>query len=122
MTTEVILKSLEGDRPSTEFAFAGPARVLIGRGSACSLRLDDPTVSRRHCLLEIGEGGASVRDQNSLNGTLVSGRLVGRRHDESEAIPLRDGDVLRVGSHAFLVTVLAEDASRAEPDLCWAGA
>lgn len=65
----------------------------IGRSSAADLRLDDPTVSRRHALI-VAEPGKDLRvlDDRSLNGVLVNGKTV-------EWGPLRDGDELAVGRY-----------------------
>jgi hypothetical protein len=65
----------------------------IGRSVAADIRLDDPTVSRRHALI-VWEGGKPLRvlDDRSLNGLLVNGETVdwGR---------LLDGDELTIGRY-----------------------
>jgi hypothetical protein len=65
----------------------------IGRSSTADLRLDDPSVSRRHALI-VAEPGKELRvlDDRSLNGVFVNGKPV-----EWEA--LRDGDELAVGRY-----------------------
>lgn len=50
------------------------AQLTIGRDPSCGLCLDDPTVSRRHALLERTPGGWVVRDLRSTNGVRVNGR------------------------------------------------
>ncbi len=55
--------TLDGDRPS---------RTLIGHGPACSLRLSDRTVSRRHVAVEIAGDRARITDLGSANGTCVN--------------------------------------------------
>jgi predicted RNA-binding Zn-ribbon protein involved in translation (DUF1610 family) len=67
----------------------------IGRSVAADLRLDDPSVSRRHALV-VAEPGKELRvlDDRSLNGVLVNGETV-------EWGPLRDGDELTIGSHSL---------------------
>ena len=72
----------------------------IGRSLAADVRFDDATVSRRHALVAVEEGGVRVLDDRSLNGIQVNGRRV-------EWSPLTDGDVLTVGRHTlyFLDTV-----------------
>ncbi|MEX2448891.1 MAG: FHA domain-containing protein [Solirubrobacterales bacterium] len=64
----------------------------IGRSVAADLRLDDPSVSRRHALV-VSEPGEPLRvlDDRSLNGVLVNGEPI-------EWARLEDGDELRVGS------------------------
>lgn len=69
----------------------------IGRSAAADLRLDDPSVSRRHALV-VAEPGKElhVLDDRSLNGVLVNGRTV-------EWGPLRDGDELAIGRFRLYV-------------------
>jgi len=72
----------------------------IGRSVTADIRLDDPTVSRRHALI-VWEDDKPVRvlDDRSLNGVLVNGETVdwGR---------LADGDELTVGRYRlYLVEV-----------------
>lgn len=52
------------------------ARMVVGRGEACDLRLTDGSVSRRHLELVVGAGGLVVRDLGSNNGTTVNGAKV----------------------------------------------
>lgn len=63
----------------------------IGRSANADLRLDDPSVSRRHALI-VAEPGKVLRvlDDRSLNGVSVNGEPV-------EWAPLRDGDELAIG-------------------------
>lgn len=63
----------------------------IGRSATADLRLDDPTVSRRHVLI-VAEPGKALRvlDDRSLNGVFLNGEPV-------EWGTLRDGDELAVG-------------------------
>jgi hypothetical protein len=65
----------------------------IGRSVAADLRLDDPSVSRRHALV-VAEPGKELRvlDDRSLNGVLLNGETV-------EWAPLRDADELAVGRY-----------------------
>lgn len=65
----------------------------IGRSGSADLRLDDPTVSRRHALVVLTEEG-TVRalDDRSLNGLFVNGSRV-------EWAPLADGDELEIGRY-----------------------
>ncbi len=69
----------------------------IGRSITADVRLDDPTVSRRHSLI-VWEGQKPLRvlDDRSLNGLCVNGELVdwGR---------LSDGDELTIGRYRLYV-------------------
>jgi hypothetical protein len=69
----------------------------IGRSVAADIRLDDPSVSRRHALV-VAEAGEPLRvlDDRSLNGVFVNGALV-------EWGTLRDGDELSIGRFRLFV-------------------
>jgi len=70
----------------------------IGRSATADLRLDDPSVSRRHALI-VWESGESLRilDDRSLNGIFVNGLL-------ADWGTLLDGDELSIGRyHLFLI-------------------
>lgn len=71
----------------------------IGRSTAADLRLDDPTVSRRHALLvRTAAGSLSALDDRSLNGLFINGE----RFDWK---PLRDGDELEIGRYRLYVVL-----------------
>jgi hypothetical protein len=69
----------------------------IGRSLTADLRLDDPSVSRRHALI-VAEPGKPLRvlDDRSLNGVFLNGETV-------EWAQLNDGDELAVGRHSVYV-------------------
>jgi pSer/pThr/pTyr-binding forkhead associated (FHA) protein len=52
----------------------------IGRSVNADIRLDDPTVSRRHALIVTTSDGARVLDDRSLNGVYVNGEHVEWSH------------------------------------------
>ncbi|MEX1142747.1 MAG: FHA domain-containing protein [Thermoleophilaceae bacterium] len=62
----------------------------IGRSLSAEVRIDDPTVSRRHALVHRDGDTVRVLDDRSLNGVFRNGRRV----DLEE---LEDGDALAVG-------------------------
>lgn len=65
--------------------------VTIGRAAGNMLRLDDPTVSRRHAQIRITPTGPLIEDVGSSYGTFAEGRRL------SEATHLVDGTTLRLG-------------------------
>lgn len=71
--------SIDVLQPSTlvlERRQLGSGRWLLGRGSTCGLALDARGVSREHVLIEIHpDGGATLTDQGSTNGSRVDGRV-----------------------------------------------
>lgn len=67
--------------------------IRIGRTSAAEICLDDPSVSRRHAIVNSKEGrNPRVLDDRSLNGVVVNGRKV-------EVAELEPGDELTIGHH-----------------------
>ncbi len=84
--------------PDTGKAFdletSAPSRLLVGTSPACSIKLTDPTVSRRHAAFEPTPKGAyRLNDLGSTNGTVVDGVRIG------EAF-VRGGEHVRFGSTA----------------------
>jgi pSer/pThr/pTyr-binding forkhead associated (FHA) protein len=67
------------------------------------VRLDDPTVSRRHALIYRDADGAKVLDDRSLNGVFRNGERV-------ELSELNDGDTITVGR--FNLHFIALDGRR----------
>jgi FHA domain/Zinc-ribbon containing domain len=69
----------------------------IGRSRSADIRLDDPTVSRRHAVVvQTPEGELRVLDDRSMNGIRVNGEPV-------DWSPLADGDELQVGRYTLSV-------------------
>jgi pSer/pThr/pTyr-binding forkhead associated (FHA) protein len=88
--------------------------------------MEDYTVSRHHCLLDLEDSAVSVRDLNSLNGTYLNGALIGRRDkrlDGEEAslvaqpkYALEEGDELRVGDVVFRVSIAGSPEEKDDSD------
>lgn len=71
----------------------GEGWTRIGRSVAADIRLDDPSVSRRHALVvSEPDGPLRVLDDRSLNGVFVNGEL-------REWGKLADGDELAIGRY-----------------------
>jgi hypothetical protein len=69
----------------------------IGRSRAADIRLDDPTVSRRHAVIvHTPEDELRVLDDRSMNGICVNGELV-------DWSPVGDGDELQIGRYTLCV-------------------
>jgi pSer/pThr/pTyr-binding forkhead associated (FHA) protein len=80
-------------------------KLIIGRGTDCSLQVPAATVSRHHCELALAEAQLSVRDLNSSNGTYVNKERI------IAETPLAAGDTLTVGPVAFTVVINGEPAT-----------
>lgn len=73
------------DRGETQVVGLSGEWTRIGRSLAADVRLDDPTISRRHALIVRGPDGLRVMDDRSLNGVFVNDERVEWRtleHDD----------------------------------------
>jgi DNA-binding winged helix-turn-helix (wHTH) protein len=73
---------------------------VIGRDHDCAVCIDSGTVSRRHAKIVVRNGGATLEDLDSKNGTSVDGRSV------KAPIALEDGAEVRIGSVTMTYRVL----------------
>lgn len=64
------------DRPAVACIVNAEARVLVGRTSECQLRLDHPSVSRRHAELQRSGENWQLTDLGSKNGSFLNGQQV----------------------------------------------
>ena len=51
-------------------------QLVIGRGDDATVKIDDPTVSRRHARIVLGPGGPVIEDAGSRFGVVVDGEKV----------------------------------------------
>ena len=90
-------------------------RLRIGRGSDNDWRLTDPnpqpTLSRHHCVVEAADGGFTVLDLGSTNGTRLNGRVV----PPHLPTPLTAGDQLELGAHRLRVAIEEGERRPAAP-------
>ena len=66
------------------------ARIILGREDA-DIPLNDQEISRHHCLLEVRESFANLKDLDSTNGTFFDEERV-------RAAMLQDGAEFRIGT------------------------
>jgi serine phosphatase RsbU (regulator of sigma subunit) len=71
------------------FSFSGSA--VVGRGQFSDVRLNDPTVSRRHALIRGIGSDFELTDQDSANGTRHGGKRV------AAPVVIHDGDEIEFG-------------------------
>jgi pSer/pThr/pTyr-binding forkhead associated (FHA) protein len=69
--------------------------VTAGRHPESEIFLDDVTVSRRHAEFRRGDGGYTVSDVGSLNGTYVN-------RDRIDEVSLQDGDEVQIGKYRLV--------------------
>lgn len=67
----------------------------IGRTPDNDIVIDNLAVSRIHSVIEDDKGGYYIRDCDSLNGTIVNGRRVGRAL-------LKNADEMQIGKHKLV--------------------
>lgn len=103
----VVLQVQEGSRRSSELRYESPALVTFGRGTDCTVVLDDPNnppqLSRRHCALQVTPPRVWIRDLGSKNGTWLNGDRV--PVTEGDGIPVASGDRVQLGDVAIDVFV-----------------
>jgi pSer/pThr/pTyr-binding forkhead associated (FHA) protein len=87
------------------FSFSDVA--IIGRGQFSEVRLNDPTVSRRHAQIRRNGQHYELRDQDSANGTFCRGQRV------VQPVLIEDGDELQFGE----VKAVFRSASSEQPSL-----
>src|SRR5882724_2203342 len=75
------------------------AQFVIGRDPGCNLRPASAMISKRHCALLIKAGELFLRDFDSTNGTFLNDKAV------KGEVPVKDGDVLKVGPLSFKVII-----------------
>jgi hypothetical protein len=91
---KVVLSILSGPSKGESHTLAKP-RVVLGRKGA-DIPLNDPEISRHHCLLEVKETYINLKDMDSTNGTFFDEERV-------RAAMLRDGTEFRIGGSLIRV-------------------
>jgi pSer/pThr/pTyr-binding forkhead associated (FHA) protein len=101
---ELSLEVVEGPDAGRRIDLVGP--VEIGRQEGVGMVLQDQLVSRRHARVTPVEGGASVEDLGSRNGTFVNGNEI---PGPTLATP---GDQILVGVSVLQLRSAAQIAER----------
>ena len=83
------------------FSFADMA--VVGRGQFSEVRLNHPTVSRRHAVIRALAQGFELADQESANGTRHRGERI------STPVRIADGDEIEFGEVKTLFRAAASD-------------
>src|SRR2546423_9672721 len=72
--------------------------ISIGRLVSNDICLEDPFVSRHHCVIRTEGTEYMIEDLNSANGTYVNGELI-------KASSLKEGSVIQIGNSRFIFRV-----------------
>lgn len=91
----VVLTIVSGPVKGTVHRLAKP-RVVLGRDGA-DIPLSDREVSRHHCLLEVRDTYANLKDLDSTNGTFFDGERV-------RAAMLQNGAEFRIGESLIRIS------------------
>jgi hypothetical protein len=89
------------DGASLQLELPSEGSITIGRGDGCVVRIDHPSVSRRHARLHAGKS-FTIEDAGSRNGTRVRGIRIGT----GSPIIVRSGDVIECGDATLLLREL----------------
>lgn len=92
---KVVLSILSGPSKGESHTLTKP-RVVLGRKGA-DVALNDPEISRHHCLLEVRETYINLKDMDSTNGTFYEEERV-------RAAMLQDGTEFRIGVSVIRVS------------------
>jgi predicted RNA-binding Zn-ribbon protein involved in translation (DUF1610 family) len=92
--SKVVLSILSGPSKGESHTLANP-RVVLGRKGA-DIPLNDPEISRQHCLLEVRNTHINLKDLDSTNGTFFDEERV-------RAAMLQDGAEFRIGGSVIRV-------------------
>ena len=68
------------------------AETVVGRATDVEIPVEDAGASRRHCRVRMQGQFWVLEDLGSRNGTYVNGKRA------EQAVPLREGDVIRIGT------------------------
>ena len=127
MSPLVVLKITSGPLYGQEFQLSDHDSFLVGRRGYCHAQIQDASVSRHHCIVEVNGTAMALRDLGSRHGTYVNGRRYGGRAEagvrssaDTVVAKLQDGDRVRVGPTELMVYVIgapAEDAAGIPPTL-----
>ena len=91
----VVLTVSAGPAKGTIHTLKKP-RVVLGRTGA-DVAVNDPEISRHHCLLEVRDNYLNLKDMDSTNGTFFEEERV-------RAAMLQDGSEFRVGNSVIRVS------------------
>lgn len=73
------LTLLLGRRTMQVYDFKQPS-IIIGREDGADVVIDNPSVSRRHAEIRLGDNGWEVEDLGSSNGTFIGGTKIQAPH------------------------------------------
>ena len=87
------LRFVHGARAGQTMRLDDNQTVIMGRGTDTNCRIQDPSISRRHCQITNTPQGLLIADLGSSNGTFVNGQRI------AQWVSLNPGDVVVLGQN-----------------------
>lgn len=87
------LRFVHGVRQGQVIPVADNQTVVLGRGTETNCRIQDPSISRRHCQITNCARGLLIADLGSSNGTYVNGQRI------ASWVALNSGDMIVLGQN-----------------------
>ena len=105
--------SLNGKDVERRLGFPADGRITVGRTGTNGLVIDDISVSKVHASVSIANGGLSVADTGSTNGTFINGQRIAY----GKAVPFTDADRVKFGTVEVRFEVIAPEAATPEEEV-----
>lgn len=124
MSVEIVIEVTKGTSRQAEYRYDESESIIVGRQADCGIILQETTVSRYHCLLEIAETEIKLQDFGSKNGTfrIPAGKSAiptdETRIRQFETITLFDGDTVFIGKDCALSVHVREEKGRQRCKIC----
>ena len=84
-------------KPNKRLVFLKNQSVMLGRDTSANLKLEAPTVSRKHAIIDTDNNGNYFIQDYSTNGVFVNGNQV----NKTALIP--EGGTIRIGPYTLLL-------------------
>jgi hypothetical protein len=102
------LRFISGKYQGGEYPLTDSGELVIGRASDLDLVLVEDMVSRKHAKLMLQDGGISIADLGSTNGTFVNGEKVKKAE-------LKLGDRVLIGTSILKLVSVPRGAAPVDP-------
>ncbi len=89
----VMLRVKKGAEPGRGYQITRTP-VSVGRDNISGISINDPRMSRQHAALFFFKPDFHLKDLGSTNGSFVNGKRI-------KSMPLKNGDVIRLGNTEF---------------------
>ena len=76
--------------------------LVVGRGNEADLRINDPSISRRHVEFRVEQDQISAHDLGSTNGMHVDGT-------DTQRATLHDGSTIKIGNTTMTLRLVGDD-------------